>query len=115
MCLPDILQIVDQQVKPEYLKNHMKNLKSLYIDWQEEIASAPWNMYERDWFSSTMLDSPDWPKVASRLTNLEVVFPSCHISPPEGGTRLADGLTEAYSLPVADCTRLLGRKVWSIT
>jgi len=101
------VQIVDQQVKPKYLKNHMKNLKSLYIDWQEEIASGPWNMYERDWFSSTMLDSPDWPEVASRLTNLEVVFPSCHISPPEGGTRLADGLTEAYSLPVADCTRLL--------
>ena len=40
LCLPDILQIVDQQVKPEYLKNHMKNLKSLYIDWQEEIASG---------------------------------------------------------------------------
>ena len=40
LCLPDILQIVDQQVKPKYLKNYMKNLKSLYIDWQEEIASG---------------------------------------------------------------------------
>ena len=85
------------------------------VDCNFDCLFRPWNMYERDWFSSTMLDSPDWPEVASRLTNLEVVFPSCHISPPEGGTRLADGLTEAYSLPVADCTRLLGRKVWSIT
>ena len=39
-CACLILQIVDQQVKPKYLKNYMKNLKSLYIDWQEEIASA---------------------------------------------------------------------------
>ena len=77
------------------------------VDCNFDCLFRPWNMYERDWFSSTMLDSPDWPEVASRLTNLEVVFPSCHISPPEGGTRLADGLTEAYSLPVADCTRLL--------
>ena len=91
-CQFEYLQIVDQAVKSEYLIN-LRRLSSIYIDWQEELAGAPWSFYHKEWFTK-MLDDPQWPTVAERLSSLEVVFPSTYMA-------------DAYALPVQDCVRLL--------
>jgi len=75
-CKLDHLQIVDCQVKPEYL-TRLERLNSLYIDWQEELSGSPWELYSREWFSE-MVKNPAWAEVAGRLHTLEVVFPSVY-------------------------------------
>ena len=64
-CKLDHLQIVDCQVKPEYL-TRLDRLNSLYIDWQEELSGSPWELYSREWFSE-MVKNPAWAEVSDKL------------------------------------------------
>ena len=89
------IKIVDRQLKPHYLLKSTPNLTNLYVDWQEELSEAPFQRFEKNWFSS-ILHQPDqdWKLLGRRLTSLDIVFPSTYDS-------------AAYSLPVADCGALI--------
>ena len=88
------IKIVDRQLKPKYLLKHAPNLKSLYIDWQEQLNEAPFHRFEADWFSNMLHQDHDWNILGPKLSKLDIVFPSTYHN-------------AAYSLPVADCGALI--------
>ncbi len=91
------IKVVDRSLKPEYLLEACPDLSGLYLDWQEEQALPPFNRYLPNWFSE-MLRSPRWNELCSKLTNLEIVFPSAHTP-------------NSYSLTLGDLGRLLSKAV----
>ena len=88
------IKIVDRQLKPKYLVKHAPNLKSLYIDWQEQLNEAPFHRFDAHWFSNMLHQDKDWNILGPRLSKLDIVFPSTYHN-------------AAYSLPVADCGALI--------
>ena len=88
------IKIVDRQLKPKYLLKHAPNLKSLYVDWQEQLNEAPFHRFDAHWFSNMLHHDHDWNILGPKLSKLDIVFPSTYHN-------------AAYSLPVADCGALI--------
>ena len=88
------IKVVDRQLKPKYLLKSAPKLKSLYIDWQEQLSESPFHRFETHWFSNMLHQDKDWKVLGLRLSKLDIVFPSTYHS-------------AAYSLPVADCGALI--------
>ena len=66
----DIL-IVDRELKPKYLLESCPDLKRLSIEWQHELSQPPYREYHQEWFSR-MLQTPEWPLLASKLSHLVI-------------------------------------------
>ena len=87
------MRIVDRSLKPFYILEHAPNLTRLTIDWQQELCFPPFNRYKSSWFTD-MIKRNSWVRLASKLTKLDITFPSSHS-------------INSYSLPLEDFTKLM--------
>ena len=87
------MAVVDRNLKPHYILEYAPRLTRLSIDWQQELSFTPFNRYSAHWFPD-MLRGNSWATLASRLTKLDITFPSSHS-------------INSYSLPLEDFTRLM--------
>jgi len=87
------MTVVDRNLKPRYLLEHAPRLSRLSIDWQQELSFTPFNRYSASWFSE-MLSGNSWATLSSRLSRLDITFPSAHS-------------INSYSLPLRDFTRMM--------
>lgn len=92
-CQLKELKVVDRHLKPEYLLTACPDLEKLTIDWQEDLAWAPFRVFSVDWFSQMIL-SPCWRELCLKLSDLELVLPLAHGA-------------ERYSLPLEDFSVLI--------
>ena len=87
------MSVVDRSLKPHYLLESAPHLTRLTMDWQQELCFPPFNRYKSDWFSE-MIRSNSWVMLATRLTKLDITFPSSHS-------------INSYSLTLGDFTQLM--------
>jgi len=87
------ISVVDRCLKPHYLLEAAPRLRSLSLNWQQELCLPPFNRYQANWFSN-MIKGNSWASLSRSLTRLDITFPAAHS-------------INSYSLPLEDYTRLM--------